>query len=156
MLQRVMQQEGRRMATYGGLVAQHHDTSKEATDSIQRNLEAVWCLPALQVLLAIICCSSFRAALGQGLVSGGACAHLLAHADAASVVWHGRPADYIVLIPAGQSISAESRKRAAAPAGGGAGTKPRGGQPALSSGGALCHAGRNAQRWQHAGAATPG
>ncbi len=47
MLQRVMQQEDRRMATYGGLVAQHQDTSKEAVASAQHALEAVQCMPAL-------------------------------------------------------------------------------------------------------------
>ena len=46
-LQRVMQQEDKRMVTYVGLVAKHQDASKEATDSVQRNLESVRCMPAL-------------------------------------------------------------------------------------------------------------
>ena len=46
-LQRVMQQEDKRIATYGGLVAKHQDASKEATNSVQRKLEWVRCMPAL-------------------------------------------------------------------------------------------------------------
>ena len=59
-------------------------------------------------------------------------------------------------VHAGHSSSARGCKRAAAPAGRRAGTEPRGGRPAVSSCGALCHAGAGAQRRQHAGAATPG
>lgn len=56
-LQRVVQQEDKRMAAYVGLVAQHQDTCKEATDSIQRNLDSVRCMPALLANAVALFCT---------------------------------------------------------------------------------------------------
>ena len=86
MLQRVMQQEDRRMATYGGLVAQHQDESKEAVASVQRALESVRCMPALQ---AVSCCGTcVHSASHYWSVVNPGIHPLHAFADAAAVSWH--------------------------------------------------------------------